>query len=375
VTSHQVAVRNRAIILFITAGGSLVVGLILHDWQKPGNENGPAVAAYCLAAVSFLIACYFFYDSLEIPVEHIDPPARVVIDRSEPWRVLQQPEKKYRVRYIENLLEQLTALEKTVEQSHSKQNDLYKELRNPTKGRAAYSSDRDSYSFVESAKQLAAGEIPKLKQRITFLVDGDFSAEVYDLTMEVEKLKRDRAEHERKVRDGEARVLACRTPLKDCSNCKDWPSQREDLYRKIHNLDHRVIELNSSIAELRSYDVKKLQSQLNLGGPERVATIPQEDLDKFKKSLNTVNELPTVKDRTAKQNPPEASPQNARDLARERRDLEIEHLTRAIASTERDYRSQMDRTTSPIEKKRLQNELHERLKSLRDRKFALETTL
>ena len=300
-----------AYFLFIVAAAFLIAGiarLTMPEYAFYSQEAATLLTVVGLAAG--VGGGVTLYDSQPIPQEYVPPPAPLDLEQGEPWR------QETGFRYLEKLKKSCGEYEDAVRRAHGEAVAAHERIP-ASRGLIEYKNNRWTMRRQLQYASHAAQELTKLKARIAKVFSGDVRAELLDLDEQVQKLRRQRQEYEREVREVEQRTGQAATP----EARRDLENQRASIYGSIKQMDMSIIEVESTITELREFDFQKLYRELGVSAESM--RVEAERLASIKEKADIINAIKPPKVR------PALSPEEERAQKRAECEAEVQRLRQA----------------------------------------------
>lgn len=252
------------LIIFGLLGLAVAILFIAHPdnfltdrfaWLKTDHPGFLLILPICC----WILAAVVRYDSQPLPSEYVPPPPPLNLSQNDAWR------RPTGFRYLERLKEAFFELEKNVLALNKEAVEAHQKL-SQSSGKLEYNILRRTIKSSLKGIEKLRPALEKLRDRIGLIASGDVRAEVLDIEEQIEKHLRSRSEYENEIREAELEI-----PQAKESRRRFLKNDRESRMEMIHAVDSDVIELRSSLKELREFDFNKLYGELGVS-PEAMRT-------------------------------------------------------------------------------------------------------
>jgi hypothetical protein len=289
-----------AVVLFILGLFCVLIGVqvyrspsFLPFQVNPLDRNEPpfGTVLLCIAGVVLVrMAGKRWRDSRPIPSESIVPPVQPVVGEDFPWR------KATSLRFLDRKIESFEQIEEDLVEEYNKARDAYEKLPHSS-GRIEYDRLR---KIVERQKtSLATGKksLAELRRDIEAILSGDVRKFILTIDEQIKKLQRNRQDIEAKITERKKQIEKESTSQK-ANNGRDeneaylfGPDTLGSLRWEVTSIDHEIIELETDLHELKTFDFQKLYQQLGLPGPAALSGIAIDHLQDIKAKADILNDL------------------------------------------------------------------------------------
>lgn len=250
---------------------------------EPPHDPPYGTILLCIVGLGFVwMASRQWRDSRPIPSEVVPPPVQPVVGEDFAWR------KVTSLRFLDRKIGSFEQLEEELVEEYDTARNAYEKLPRSS-GRIEYDKlreivDDQKTSLVSGKKNLA-----DLRRDIEAILSGDVRKFILTTEEQIKKLQRNKRELETRLVEKEKEEAAKKATGKDDGKPASGWGSVEYVKSEIVDVDHRIIELETDLHELKTFDFQRLYQQLGLPGPAGLSSVAIDHLEDIKAKTEILN--------------------------------------------------------------------------------------
>jgi hypothetical protein len=293
-----------AVALFVI--GLLSVAIGVHAYRSPSflpfqinplDRDSMPVGTVLLCIAGLVLAWQAgrqWRDSRPIPSESVLPPIQPVVGEDFAWRKITS------LRFLDRKIENFEQLEEELVEEYNTARSAYEKLPHSS-GRIEYDTLRAVVEGQRRSATTGKKALAELRRDIEAVLSGDVRKFILTIEEQIKKLQRNKRELEASLVQKEKEEAAKKAG--DKRNGKQGsqldPESVEDLKYDLVDVDHQIIELETDLQELKTFDFQKLYQQLGLPGPAGLSSVAIDHLQDIKAKTDILNDMKGRSDPTA----------------------------------------------------------------------------
>ena len=256
---------------------------------NPSDTDSPPFGTILLCIVGLVLgwlAGRQWRDSRPIPSEVVPPPMEPVVGQDFAWR------KVTSLRFLDRKIENFESIEEHLLGEYNTAQAAYQKLPRSS-GRIEYDKLREVVDNQRTSLPDGKKDLADIRRDIEAILSGDIRKFILSIEEQLKKLQRSKQEVERRLAMKEKEEAAKK--LNDKRNDKPEPDSGWDsveyLKDDILSLDHQIIESETDLQELTTFDFQRLHEQLGIPGPAGLSSVRIDHLHDIKAKTDILSEI------------------------------------------------------------------------------------
>ncbi len=292
-----------AVVLFVIGLLSVAIGVqayrspsFLPFQINPLDRDSMPVGTVLLCIAGVVLAWRAgreWRDSRPLPSETAPPPVQPVVGEDFAWRKITS------LRFLDRKIESFEQLEEDLIEEYNTARSAYEKLPRSS-GLIEYDKLRAVVEGQRRSSVAGKKALAELRRDIEAVLSGDVRKFILTIEEQIKKLQRNKRELEASLVQKEKEEAAKKVGDKRNGN---QGSELEDTIEEVKSdivyVDHQIIELETDLQELKTFDFQKLYQQLGLPGPAGLSSVAIDHLQDIKAKADILNDMKGRSDPTA----------------------------------------------------------------------------